>query len=278
MKFIRDEVVQIRAIDVQSRIRPLDMDWVEALRKMIEETGLQHPVSVIEENDGYRLTAGHHRLEALKQGDFPSIPVRVFETETDDPEAEILLHEIVENIARQPLTALDRAANLAELKEVYERLHPETKHGGDRRSKTSKNQVAKMATWNFSKDMQEKTGISERTIQRAITIIKGLSLASRERLAGTELANNQAQLSQLAALENEQQAKVLDLLLADDPEFGTVQDAVNHLQGKAPESAADKAYKSATGSLNRLTPSRRKDVFRNFANEIRDLAREEGWF
>lgn len=47
-------------------------------------------------------------------------------------------------------------------KQAYEALHPETKHGGDRKS----NQVAKSATRSFADDQATKTGQSTRTVRQ----------------------------------------------------------------------------------------------------------------
>lgn len=60
------------------------------------------------------------------------------------------------------LSPSDRAAFTARRKEAYEALHPESKHGGDRRT----DQVDNLATRSFSEDQAEKTGQSARGVRR----------------------------------------------------------------------------------------------------------------
>lgn len=47
-------------------------------------------------------------------------------------------------------------------KEASEDLHPETRHGGDRKS----DQVANLATRSFAADQADATGAAERTVRR----------------------------------------------------------------------------------------------------------------
>ena len=66
---------------------------------------------------------------------------------------------------RADLSPAERAMHLAERKRLHQKLHPETKHGGDRKSgSTRQNGDLKR----FTKDTAEKTGKSERTVQREI--------------------------------------------------------------------------------------------------------------
>lgn len=55
-----------------------------------------------------------------------------------------------------------KATCTARRKEAYEALHPETRHGGDRKS----DQVANLATRSFADDQAAKTGQSARAIRR----------------------------------------------------------------------------------------------------------------
>lgn len=55
----------------------------------------------------------------------------------------------------------DRARFTKRRKEAYEALHPEARHGGDRKS----DQVAKSATRSFSEDQANATGMAERTVR-----------------------------------------------------------------------------------------------------------------
>ena len=72
---------------------------------------------------------------------------------------------IDENLMRAELDPALRAKQAARREVIYIELHPETGHGGDRRS----DQVANFATRSerFTADTDAKTGKSERVVQRA---------------------------------------------------------------------------------------------------------------
>ena len=79
---------------------------------------------------GLRLVAGWHRLEATRQLKHDTIRAVVLEGLDADA---ALLTEIDENLVRADLSPAERAIHLAERKRLYEKLHPQTKHGGDRK-------------------------------------------------------------------------------------------------------------------------------------------------
>ena len=115
--------LRLDAIDVpQDRARDFDPVWAEALSSIIKEQGLQHPITVRPVGDRYSLVAGLHRYYAhLIGGQAESIPAFVSEAQTDD---EARLQEVMENLGRHELIALDRCHHLYELKQVWERMTP----------------------------------------------------------------------------------------------------------------------------------------------------------
>jgi ParB family chromosome partitioning protein len=72
------------------------------------------------------------------------------------------LAEVDENLARSPLTPSQEASAIFRRKAIYEELHAETRHGGDRKS----DQVANSAI-RFTASTSEATGKSVRTVQIA---------------------------------------------------------------------------------------------------------------
>lgn len=245
--------IPISQITVGERLRAIDPAWAEGLAAMIADAGLLQPIEVVTIDEGYELVAGAHRLEAFKLLDRTEITARVLDGKWHQS-AEIRLHQIVENIGRRELSALDRAAHLSELKEVYEILHPEAKRGGDRRSKrVKKDQTAKVAVWSFSRDAAEKTGLSERAIRLAVQIHTGIAASVRARIVGTWLADHQAGLKLLSEQEPEMQARVCDLLFVDPPKASNVPDALILAAGKRLPNASKKAYDSSITALSRLS-------------------------
>lgn len=106
----------------------------------------------------WEVIAGAHRLEAFRRIGHEVITCNV--VEDDDLHAELAM--IDENLCRAELSPSDRASQTARRKAIYEELHPETAHGGDRKS----DQVANLATRSFAEDQAAATGHSERTVQR----------------------------------------------------------------------------------------------------------------
>ncbi|TCM84815.1 ParB/RepB/Spo0J family partition protein [Rhodovulum steppense] len=200
----------------ENRARTYSEENAQALAGIIAAQGLQHPITVREAGDGYELVAGLHRLRAFEMNGEAAIPARVSAAETDD---EARLEEVMENLGRGELIALDRCHHLYELKQVYERVHPEAKHGGDRKSEKIKRQSlpldpdAPAEVFGFAKAVAEKVGLSDRSIRLAVRIWTGLTPDSRARLAGTDLADKQTELKALSELTAARQAAVLALIL-----------------------------------------------------------------
>jgi ParB family transcriptional regulator, chromosome partitioning protein len=127
MRLIENGSVIIEDIEVGNRLRSIDQDWVEGLAETIKTSGLQNPIELVRVGNSLRLVSGAHRLAAFKHLNLTSIPARIVEPETAHPELEIRMDEIVENIARRDLSALDRAAHISELKSAFKTLHGETR-------------------------------------------------------------------------------------------------------------------------------------------------------
>jgi len=271
MKTLCTKEIMVNEIEVGERLRQIDGPWVEVLAASITENGLQQHIQVMELAGKPVLVAGAHRLAAVKMLDWKKIPAHVVAPQTDNPALEARLLEIDENLFRRDLRGLDRMRSLAERKEIYLEVFPETKHGGDGKTKRAKNQNDILS---FSKDTAEKTGFSNRTVERDIATYRALSSTAVDMLNATSFAEKAADVKAIAALDHEDQIKVLDLAL---PIGGMdLQSAINYVTGKKTISGADKVYQSAIGNLSRLTPKRQKDVLRNFPDLIAEIAKEDG--
>jgi ParB family chromosome partitioning protein len=122
-------LIPINEIRVGKRLRALHELTVDQLVESIQKLGLQVPVSVVagreKDADGvsFELVAGHHRLQACRRLGWHEIEAQIVHLNDDQRE----LWEIDENLCRAELSELERAEHLAKRKEVYERLHPETR-------------------------------------------------------------------------------------------------------------------------------------------------------
>ncbi len=142
------------------RLRVLRPDRVTEIAESMQENGLLQPIVLrTSQGNGFRLVAGRHRYEAAKQLKWDRIRATVYEG-MDSDRAE--LAEIDENLIRADLTSIERGLHTARRKELYEAKHPETKQGGDRKSKR---QIGGLKNA-FAKNTAEKTGKSRRTVER----------------------------------------------------------------------------------------------------------------
>jgi ParB family transcriptional regulator, chromosome partitioning protein len=158
-----DEIVSVDAASVLigPRLRPIRESVVDELVASIKALGLIYPITVTASwGRSPTLVAGAHRLAAAKKLGWAEIPCRTVDAADTDTFA---LIEIDENLTRGDLSQAERAIHIAKRKEIYERLHPETKHGGTPgagRGKAHKD--ANFAS--FSDDTAAKTGRSERSV------------------------------------------------------------------------------------------------------------------
>ncbi|WP_224825626.1 ParB/RepB/Spo0J family partition protein [Cognatishimia sp. MH4019] len=196
------EILELSRITVADRLRSVDEDWAQAIAQSILVNGLMEPLIVRPLGEGqFALVAGAHRYRGLAIAGLDQAECKILELS----EAEARLAEIDENLIRRELTALDRAIFLTERKSVYEKLHPETAKGGDLGNQHTggKTQTSRLAT--FTEDAAEKMGLSQRSIQDAIALVKSLEPKAISLISSTPLASNAAQLKALSKLQADQQ-------------------------------------------------------------------------
>jgi ParB/RepB/Spo0J family partition protein len=178
-----NEVVLGRIAVVPERMRRLRPDVVNQLAESMSVCGLIEPIVVrLTSNNGYCLVAGRHRLEAAKQLKWPSIPAVVLNGANTD---EALLVEIDENLIRADLTPAERALYIGRRKELYEKLHPETKHGARGRGRSKKSRQVGNSNNRFTKETAKLAGQSERKVQRDAARAKKVKVLAD--IAGTSL-------------------------------------------------------------------------------------------
>ena len=100
------------AVKVPRKHRPVNEEKVRAIAASIQRVGLRTPITVREHKKTVFLVSGAHRLEAVRRLGWKTIPC--FTIEGD--EAEARPWEIVENLYRAELSALEQAEHIDELR------------------------------------------------------------------------------------------------------------------------------------------------------------------
>ncbi|TIV71109.1 MAG: hypothetical protein E5V89_11520 [Mesorhizobium sp.] len=147
-------------------------------------------------------------------------------------EAEIILAEITENLARRELSMLDKAVDIARWREIYEAAHVLNKGGRPKKNVTLEETTAKFAA-SFSSAAQKAFGLSERSIYSAVKIAS-IAAEVRDRIALHAIADNQSELLALAAEPPARQADIAALLTSDPAQASTVAGAVALLDRRPP--------------------------------------------
>jgi len=263
--------LKISDIVVKDRARQLDHDWVEVLSGLIAGSSLINAITVRMVDDVPHLVTGYHRLAAHVLLEREEIPVTISHAATDD---EARLEEVLENLGRNELSALDRAQHLFELKEAYEAIYPETKKGGDKQTDEARENLSEKIS--FRSDAAQKTGLSERSIEMAIALWKGLSPETKKRVAGTKWAKHQSTLTALSKLSPHLQKKALGPLLDDASPASNVDEALAIANKQRLPDAWSKKYAAIDRSLKSLKDDELFLVLDDFSDQIEAWLKARG--
>ena len=195
--------IRIFQIKVNPGRREADPEAVHKLADSISKVGLINPITVDQE---YTLIAGLHRLEAAKMLGWAEIECTV--SSLDGLLAQ--LAEIDENLIRRGLDHVEEWEQLARRKEIYEKLHPETRQG-QRNGQTSKTEtVSVLDTKPFAEDTAEKLGVTARTVRNRIQVAKNLTPAVKGIVKEHDIGfKNALKLSRLSPEQQEEAASQL---------------------------------------------------------------------
>ena len=250
-KFRRTERFSIDEIVVAERHRKVNNEKVAVLAQSIGEIGLMHPPTVRyvdEEIDGAALlVSGRHRLEALRSRG--ETDVDCFVVDMNDLQAE--LAEIDENLMRENLSPAQEAQHIKRRKELYEAMHPTTKHGGAPSAGIGKGKRKDAADGAFPQDSfaqatAKATGKSKRSIQKQATIAKRIDPDLLDKVEGTSL-DKPTELEALAKKTPEQQQQ-----LVEDAAAGKV---VSAKETKPPKPPPPTKLEKAVAAFNDLSVS-----------------------
>ena len=194
--------LEIARILVRPRKRPVVGSKVEELANSIMEVGLLHPIMVRQVDGQYELVAGAHRIAALKQLGWETIPVELFDGMDMDAE----LAEIDENLIRAELTVLEQGELLLRREEIL-RDRGERARQGENRFTNRGDTVSPLTTL----EMASHVGLSERATQRRMQIARNLAPDVKDALRETPVANSTTTLLNLARLAPAAQREVVKL-------------------------------------------------------------------
>ncbi|GAN98072.1 chromosome partitioning nuclease protein ParB [Komagataeibacter europaeus NBRC 3261] len=187
---------------IEGRIRPINEGYAEILAESFKERGQDTAIEVRhgsgeEGAPKYILVAGGHRFRAAELAEWTDINASISKLNAD----EARLKEIDENLLRQELDVLSRARSLYERKEVYLKLYPQKRNGGDRVS----DQFARGANCSvprFTVDAADKMGVSERMVHKYVGLYRALQPETVKILQGTTLADDVGELLYVGKIES----------------------------------------------------------------------------
>ena len=148
--------------------------------------------------------AGLHRLEACRTLGHAEIAARVLDLDALGVE----LVEIDENLVRRELTVLEQAEHLARRDELL-------RARGERAPDHRPEKGASVAPFQTTKAIAAQVGMSERTAQERMQIVRGLTGVARATLRGTAAANERYTLLTLARVEDAAEQEEIARHLAD---------------------------------------------------------------
>lgn len=275
-------MLPIEQIDVGTRLRVVDPDWVQGLRLSIGQIGLQTPITVGPANakGQHKLIAGAHRLAACSDMGHATIAAVVCRLNVLAQR----LVEIDENLCRRDLSALDRAAFLHERKLVYEEVHPNTKNGRkglqemwNIRGLASEEQNVRLMddAPAFGDIAAQKMGFTPQHIRRFLKLWGALAPDVRPVLANSLYADKFSELRLLSSQQPAMQRKIVTALLRPEKPARSVRAALAEVSDKVapPLSASEKKLAALCAAWRRCDKrNQRKFLTHLYETEPENLA------
>lgn len=265
-------LVDIDTIDPKGGLRPLNTAWVEALAALMARDGQTDPIEIYpKKSGGFGTTAGRHRLAAATLLGWTQIDADIQDRRDLDRQA----REVSENLFRQELSPLDRAAFVAKQVEierakagVAQDASPQSvaaqARWKDRLKDDAEDASANIAhAYRFTDQVAETAGLSKRSIYHALELHKGLSPEVAATIRTTAVAGNAAQLRALARMSEADQRLVTGLIVEGTAKGVT--DAAATLKQAPVKSPVQKAWSAILSNYSRLGNRDRKDVLRQMA-------------
>ena len=222
-------LIKITDIMVNPDHKEASPEAVEKLMDSMGEVGLLCAITVDTE---HHLIAGFHRLEAAKRLGWTEIEC----VEVTLTGIHAKLAEIDENLVRRNIPSLEFGALLLARKKLYEEIHPETQHGGDRRSQDFK--CAKCALEkpkSFVDDTAERLHVNPSTVRRELQTAENMTDEARSILQNARIDPPKGDALALSRMDPDQQIDAAQQLARG--EIQSVKEYLNQngeVQGSAP--------------------------------------------
>ncbi|RWR14226.1 ParB/RepB/Spo0J family partition protein [Paenirhodobacter populi] len=265
------EILDLPIADIEvpaDRARDFDQDNAQALATLILTQGLFHPIRVRAVGDRYRLISGLHRLRAHEINGVTTIPATISAADDDDAAR---LEEVMENLGRGELIALDRCHHLFQLKQAWEasRARPLVEVLAEEGGKSFPTPGQEPEVFGFASAVAENVGLSKRYINMAVKIWTNLTADAVGRLPGTDLARKLTELKALSEQKPQMQRRILDLILGDEhPDITNVGGALAFLDRGTEVSPAEKQFAAINTAFGKLTDDALDMVVQNNADRM----------
>lgn len=256
---MKTERLFIADIEIGERHRALVPGKVSAIKASIAQLGLRTPITVAAERSGddwlFRLVAGAHRMEALRQLGEEFIDAYVME---GDPEA-AELWEIDENFARAELSDAQRAEHHARREAILKRR-------GDVRAGPGQPKKNSDKLSSYSARAAADLGVDERTVQRDLARGKKIDPEVLAEVTGTDLDKGVV-LDELVRTPREQQREKLEEIQQRRSQVRLAPDPLND-----PE-AHEKQLAALMSAWNRAAAPVREEFLLRIDQPVFDRAR-----
>ena len=265
-------LVDIDQIDPTGGLRPLNPAWVEALAALMDRDGQQEAIEIYPTKTGFGVTAGRHRLAAASLLGWKQIDADIQNRDRLDRAA----REVSENLFRQELSPLDRAAFVAKQIEieraragVAEDATPQSVAAKARWSERLKTEAADASdimsrAYGWTDQVAQSLGLNRRTIERDLELHRRLSPEVAAAIRTTPVASNASQLRALARMSETDQRLVTGLIVEGTAKGVT--DAAAILNQKAVMTPADKAWSAFVGSWGRMNRATQRQALIEILN------------
>lgn len=263
--------IPIAEIDAAGRLRPATASVVEQLAADIGRRGLRQPIEVARKarDNKWRLVSGLHRLEACKA--LGRATIEAVEVKGNLPELQ--RDQLLENLARNELSALERCQFTAVLKGLFLSEHPEAARGIAGGNARQNQQIPSLGLADWYGQIATRSERSKKTVQRQALIGENLDADAADLLRGTEFEDSQVELEALAKRVPEEQRAIAAMLIDPDSPARSVREALAILVGQ-PAEPADAAERTIAKLADRFRSWGRAER-RKFVEALGDAELDE---